>query len=124
MVYLNKPAHFGGIKTSTTTFLVMEAANIPPGGNNQAQDTNGWRGAYIFDPWGDPANPGFGAPRHEGVCNILFCDGHVEGIRSPNKVESGMPTAKGIGTWWPNWDYPYAGEPLNPAYPYFWVRPL
>ena len=41
-------------------------------------------------------------PRHMGKSNTLFCDGHVEGIRSTNKASSGLYLESALGTKYTN----------------------
>ncbi len=121
--YLASRARFGRIGTSTTTMVACDAGNVYP----SYGDGSGWNGAYILCPWYDSANPGCPVSRHDGGCNVLFVDGHVETLRSPDKLVSGLQSKAGTGKFWPGWSYSQnvdlGWSPSNPDYPYFWVRP-
>ncbi len=50
------------------------------------------------------SNPGVwpATPRHNGICNVMWVDGHVSAVRSPNRLSSGLYNVDVLGTrgWW------------------------
>ncbi len=57
------------------------------------------KGYYVALPWGDDAWP-LANPRHGGSANVMWVDGHVAAVKSPNKLYSGLYMDSGVGMRW------------------------
>lgn len=56
----------------------------------------GW---YRMCPWKN-TNVGFAFPRHLDVCNVLWVDGHANGVKSSNGQATGLYYNDALGTVW------------------------
>lgn len=56
-------------------------------------------GFYRMRPWKD-TNVGFAYPRHLDVCNVLWIDGHVNGVKSSNGLATGLYLNDALGSVW------------------------
>jgi len=81
------------VTNPTDTVWAAETA----GGVNNA-DFRGYFFAYV---WNDGNNP-LAWPRHNSICNVLWCDGHAGGVRSASGDHKGMYQDQALGNRWSN----------------------
>jgi prepilin-type processing-associated H-X9-DG protein len=126
--YLNQPARYGTVTTSTGTMVCCDGGINIPNSNSDGEGCVGW---YVCLPINDWYN-GTVVPRHQGSLNALFADGHAENIPIQHGNMTGLTntTGGGIGVFWPGWSLylnnlwlPDDGESISTQYPNFWYRP-
>ncbi|MBI4025032.1 MAG: prepilin-type N-terminal cleavage/methylation domain-containing protein [Verrucomicrobia bacterium] len=76
------PATLATIRSPAQTILMVDswAGN----GLNADGTPFSWYGFCWVNPWASGNGTGVAWPRHRGICNVLWVDGHVTGVRAPN----------------------------------------